>query len=151
MPEIILDYKASLPSNQTGGGPAFALLVTPGIQLADLGIFMVPPVPAENRVELKGTVGIQVLSGTPVVRFRITRLEDGVGPEVEIFNKQFTPEPAPAEAFYTASFHTIDINVAAASGFIVYRLMGEILPAPAGSVNVVGPISLTGIAIGNID
>ncbi|MFT9846334.1 hypothetical protein [Aneurinibacillus sp. REN35] len=53
MPEIILDYKASEPSNQTGG--------------------------------------------------------------------------APAEAFYTVSFSTIDFNAAASSRFIVYQLTGEVL------------------------
>ena len=150
MSEIVLDYKASVPSNQTGGLPAFALPVG-GTELADLGIFIVPPVPATNRIELKGTVGMQALTGTPVVLLRIFRLDNGMGPAVEIFNKRFTPEPAPAEAFYTASFHTIDFNVAAASGFIVYRLTGEILPAPVGTVNVVGPVTFTGLAIGNID
>ncbi|OLS34055.1 hypothetical protein [Bacillus sp. MRMR6] len=150
MPEIILDYKASEPSNQTGGVPAFPLPVG-GIQLADLGIFIVPPVPATNRIELKGTIGIQALTGTPVVIFRIFRQADGVGPEVEIFNKRVTPEPAPAEAFYTVSFSTIDFNVAASSGFIVYRLRGEVLSVPAGTVNVVGPVTFTGLAVGNID
>lgn len=151
MPEIILDYKASQPSNQIGGTSAFALPVTPGVELTDLGIFIVPPVPAVNRIELKGTVGLQALSGTPIVRFWITRQEEGLGQEIEIFNKQFTPEPAPAEAFYTASFHTIDFNATSANGFIVYRLKGEVLPALASTVNVVGPITFTGTAIGNID
>ena len=150
MPENILDYKASEPSNQTGGVPAFALPVG-GIQLADLGIFIVPPVPAINRIELKGTVGLQALTGTPVVFLRIFRQVNGVGPDVEIFNTRFTPEPAPAEAFYTASFQMIDFNVAASSGFIVYKLRGEVLLAPVGTVNVVGPITFTGLAIGNID
>jgi hypothetical protein len=153
MPEIILDYKASQPSNQTGGTPAFPLPVSPalGIQLADLGIFMMPPIPTINRIELKGTVGLQAVSGTPVVEFQLTRQPDGVGPEIEIFNKRFTLEPAPAEGFYTASFHTIDFNADAASGFIVYRLRGRVLDVPVGVVNVVGPITFTGIAVGNID
>jgi hypothetical protein len=150
MPEIILDYKASEPSNQIGGLPAFSLPVG-GIQLADLGIFIVPPVPAANRIELKGTVGLQALTGTPVVFLRIFRQVNGVGPDIEIFNTRFTPEPAPAEAFYTSSFQTIEFNVAASSGFIVYKLRGEVLAAPAGTVNVVGPITFTGLAVGNID
>ncbi|UQD51861.1 exosporium protein C [Bacillus methanolicus] len=150
MPEIILDYKASEPSNQTGVVPAFALPVG-GTQLADLGIFIVPPVPAINRIELKGTVGLQALTGTPVVFLRIFRQVNGMGPDVEIFNARFTPEPSPAEAFYTASFLTIDFNVSAATGFIIYKLRGEILAAPAGTVNVVGPVSFTGLAVGNID
>lgn len=150
MPEIILDYKASEPSNQIGGAPAFALPVG-GVQLADLGIFIVPPVPAINRIELKGTVGLQALTGTPVVFIRIFRQVNGVGPDVEIYNDRFTPEIAPAEAFYTTSFHMIDFNVSAATGFIVYKLRGEVLAAPAGTVNVVGPVSFTGLAVGNID
>ncbi len=151
MAEILLDYKSSVPSNQTNGTPPFPLPVTPGIQLADLGIFITPPVPATNRIELKGTVGLQAVTGAPVVFLRIFRQVNGMGPEVEIFNTRFTPEPAPFEEFYTASFDTIDFNVTAASGFIVYRLTGEVLAAPAGTVNVVGPISFTGLAIGNID
>lgn len=150
MPEIILDYKASEPSNQTGGTPAIPL--TPaGVQLADLGIFFTPPGPATNRIELKGTVGLQALTGTPVVFLRIFRQANGVGPDVEIFNKEFTPEIAPAETFYTISFSTIDFNVAASSGFIVYKLRGEVLAAPVGTANVIGPITFTGLAIGNID
>jgi hypothetical protein len=150
MPEIILDYKASEPSNQTGGAPAIPLPAA-GVQLADLGLFIQPPIPATNRIELKGTVGLQALTGAPVVFFRIFRQANGVGPDVEIFNKRFTPEPAPAESFYTVSFSTIDFNVAAASGFIVYKLRGEVLAAPVGTANVIGPITFTGLALGNID
>lgn len=150
MPEIILDYKASEPSNQTGGGAPIALPVG-GVQLADLGIFIVPPVPISNRIELKGTVGLQALTGNPVVFIRIFRQVNGMGPDVEIYNDRFTPEIAPAETFYTTSFHTIDFNVSAATGFIVYKLRGEVLSAPAGTAQVVGPISFTGLAVGNID
>ncbi|NWQ42661.1 exosporium protein C [Bacillus sp. EB106-08-02-XG196] len=150
MPEIILDYKASRPSNQTGKFPPISLPVG-GTELAGLGLFIVPPVPADNRIELKGTLGLQALSGTPVVFLRIFRQVNGVGPEIEIFNTRFTPEPAPAEAFYTTSFQAIDFNVAGSNGFIVYKLRGEVLASPAGTVNVVGPITFTGLAIGNID
>jgi hypothetical protein len=150
MPPIFLDYKASVPSNQTGGVAAFALPGPPGIQLADLGLFSPPPIPAVNRIELKGTVGLQALTGRPIVVFRLFRLADGIAPGLEIFNKRFTPEPAPAESFYTISLHMIDFNVAASSGFIVYRLTGEIANIAGNIANVVGPVTFTGLAVGNL-
>lgn len=150
MAEVILDYKASEPSSFTNGGAPVPLPLA-GVQLADLGIFIAPPIPVSNRVELKGTVGIQALSGNPVVTFRIFRLTDGIGPGVEIFNKRLTAEPAPAESFYTVSFHMIESDVAAASGFIVYQLFGEVTNAPAGTASAIGPITFTGLAIGGLD
>jgi hypothetical protein len=151
MPEIFLDYKASVPSGQTGGIAPIPLPAAPGVQLADLGIFIVSPVPAQNRIELKGTIGFQVLTGRPIALFRIFRLADGTPPGVEIFNKRLTPEPAPSESFYTVSYQMIDFNVAAATGFIVYRLTGEIINLPGNTANVVGPITFTGLAVGNLD
>jgi hypothetical protein len=151
VPEIFLDYKASVPSNMTGGVPAIALPGAPGVQLADLGIFIPPPVPMPNRVELKGTLGIQALTGTPLAVFRIFRLANGIGPGVQIFNKEQTLEPAPAEAFYTLSFLMIDFNVSASTGFIVYRLTGELSNPIGNTANVVGPVTFTGLAVGNLD
>jgi hypothetical protein len=69
---------------------------------------------------------------------------------VEIFNKRFTPEPAPAESFYTISLHMIDFNVVASSGFIVYRLTGEIANLPGNTANVIGPVTFTGLIVGNL-
>jgi hypothetical protein len=151
MPETFLDYKASVPSSRTGGVPPIALPAPPGTQLADLGISIVPPVPAVNRIELKGTLGLQALTGTPIVIFRIFRQATGAGPQVEIFNKRITPEPAPAESFYTMSFLTIDFNVAASNGFIIYRLTGEVANLPGNTASVVGPVTFTGLAVGNLD
>jgi len=156
MAEIILDYKATVPSNGIGGVIPSGVLpaplgASPGIQLANLGIFIAPPVPQPNRVELKGTVGVQATAGTPIVVFRLFRQPDGAGPLVQIFNKQFTAEPAPAESLYTMSFHTIDFNVNAASGFIVYYLTGEVANAPGSTATVTGPVTFTALAIGNLD
>jgi hypothetical protein len=151
LPEIFLDYKASEPSNSTGGVPAFPLPGSPGVQLADLGIFIAPPVPAVNRIELKGTVGVQAVTGTPIVIFRIFRLPNGIGPGLEIFNKEQTMEPAPAESFYTMSFLMIDFNVVASTGFIQYVLRGEVSNPVGNTANVVGPVTFTGLAVGNID
>lgn len=149
MPEIFLDYKASEPRSVVGAPTA--LPGTPGIQLADLGIFIAPPVTSPNRIELKGTIGLQALTGNPIVVFRIFRLSDGVPPGIQIFNKQQTLEPAPAESFFTISLHMIDFNVPASTGFIVYRLTGEISNFPGNTASVVGPVVFTGLAVGNLD
>lgn len=53
------------------------------------------------------------MSGASIVELRITPTE-----KWNRSNKRFTPEPAPAQAFYTASFYTIDFNAAAASGLL---------------------------------
>lgn len=151
MSVVILDYKASVPDNQTGGVPPIILPGSPGTQLADLGEFIIPPVPALNRIELKGTIGLQALTGTPIVIFRIFRLANGAPPSVEIFNKRLTPEIAPAESFYTVSFSTIDFNVSASTGFIVYQLTGEIANTGANTASVIGPVTFTGLAIGYLD
>jgi len=150
MSNDLLDYKASVPSSTSGGIAPIALPAAPAsIQLADLGIFIVPPVPSSNRIELKGTVGLQALTGNSNVVLRIFRLADGVSPGLEIFNKTLTAESAPAETFYTASFSTIDFNVSASTGFIVYNLTGEVTSAET-SASVIGPIAFTGLAIGNV-
>ncbi|ULO07310.1 exosporium protein C [Paenibacillus sp. 19GGS1-52] len=144
----LLDYKASVPSNAKGGTAPVILPVSPGILLADLGIFIVPPVPAINRVELKGTLGLQGISGNPIVTLRIFRLDNNVAPGIQIFTKVLNVEAAAlTEMFYTASFSTIDFNVPATTGFVVYRLTGEIAAA-GNTANVVGPITFTGLAIG---
>ncbi|MDN8592601.1 hypothetical protein Q0V21_28165 [Paenibacillus sp. 11B] len=145
----LLDYKASVPSNQIGGIADIPLTVSPGVQLADLGIFITPPIPAVNRVELKGTLGLQGISGNPIVTVTITRLPDNIGPGSVIFTKQINIEAqALTEIFYTSSFSTIDFNVTSATGLIVYTLTAQI--AAAGNVaNVVGPITFTGMAIGS--
>lgn len=153
MPETILDYKASVPSSVTGGITPIAITAAPGVQLADLGIFITPPVPASNRIELKGTVGLQALTGTPTVILRIFQLVNGAGPGLQIFNTEQTLEsaaiPLPGEIFYTLSFHMIDFNVSSSTGFIQYVLTAEL--GAGGTANVVGPITFTGLAVDSLD
>ncbi|MDG0812231.1 exosporium protein C [Cohnella rhizosphaerae] len=149
MSNDLLDYKASVPSSVLGGTAPLTIPVAPGLQLANLGIFIVPPVPLSNRVELKGTVGIQATAGNPAITIRVFRVPDNVGSGIQIFSKALNVESgALAERFYTASFSTIDFNVAAATGFIVYNLTIE--ASAAASANVIGPITFTGLAIGNV-
>ena len=84
MSNNLLDYKASVPTSTIGGIAPIVIPVSPGIQLADLGIFIVPPVPPTNRVDLKGTVGLEGIAGNPIVTLKIFRLTDGISPGIEI-------------------------------------------------------------------
>lgn len=143
MAEQILDYKASVP-NSTASSTLITVPLSPSnVQLADLGLFLTPPVPMPNRVRLIATVGIQNLSNTiQQVVFRVFR--DGN----PIFSTQQGLEPPDDEQFYTVSMQALDFNVP--SGFHVYTLTVERLTATAGDV-VVGPITFTCLAIGPID
>ncbi|MDO7905381.1 hypothetical protein Q5741_03020 [Paenibacillus sp. JX-17] len=147
MSKQLLDFKASVPANQFGSITPIPLPITPGVLLADLGIFIVPPVPQPNRVDLKGTIGLNsITAASPTVTIRIFRLNDNTGPGVEIFNKRLTVEgSANTELIYTASFSTIDFNVAPTSGFVVYQLFAE--SSAVGTVTVVGPVTFTGLAV----
>jgi hypothetical protein len=145
----LLDYKASVPANITGG-TSIVLPVNPGIQIADLGMFIGDPLVTNNRIELKGTVGLLGVAGNPNVEFRIYRLPDNVAPGTMIFNKVLTVEStALTEIYYTASFSTIDFNVTTTTGFVVYQLTAQV---ETGGTNatVIGPITFTGMAIGNV-
>lgn len=133
----ILDYKASVPNNSIGG--TIAVPTAPSsVQLADLGLFLVPPAPASNRVELKATVGLFVTSGA-VAQVVLRIFRDG--------NLIFTTQQGldTNEDLYTVTFQAIDFNVA--SGFHVYTLTAELL---AGVAVVDGPVVFSGLALGPI-
>lgn len=143
MAEQVLDFKASVPSNTNGGSPPLLINAAPfpPLVLADLGIFLTPPAPASNRVELVATVGIRAISGVPRILFQITR--DGN----IIFTTAASAEPS-FDNFYTVTFETVDFNVS--SGFHVYTLTAQVVNPPA-TANVVGPVTFSGLAIGPVD
>lgn len=143
MAEQILNYKASEPSNATGGIAAIPIPASPAnTVLADLGIFLAPPAPQPNRVRLIATVSLQTTAiGVDQILFRIFR--DGN----QIFNTQQSVDFVGFENFYTVSMQAIDFNVS--SGFHVYTLTVERLTGT--NTVVVGPITFSGLAIGPID
>lgn len=147
MAEQILDYKASEPSSISGSDSIFVPQSPANFQIADLGLFLTPPVPSPNHVRLIANLGIQNISIGVVqqVVFRIFRDEN------EIFRTQqgldFTGVGGD-EQFYTVSLQALDFNVP--SGFHVYTLTVERLTATVGDV-VIGPITFSGLAIGPID
>lgn len=155
MASVILDYKASVPSNTFGGTPAVNIPQVPTqLQLADLGMFLpqITPSSESNRVFLFADVGISSQLGSlfnNAVIFRIYR--DGA----EIFNTtvglQNTPI-LPAHD-YNITFNTIDEGVP--FGFHVYHLTAQALIANTAPMiftiaQVVGPVTFSGLALGTV-
>jgi hypothetical protein len=151
---VILDYKASVPSNTFGGtAPVTIPQVPTQLQLADLGMFLpqITPSSANNRVYLFADVGIRSQLGSffnNAVLLRIYR--DGV----EVFNitvgLQNTPPASPAHD-YNVTFNTIDEGVP--FGFHVYQLTAQALIAnsavPVFTIaQLVGPVTFSGLALG---
>ncbi|UQD51863.1 exosporium protein C [Bacillus methanolicus] len=156
MTSVVLDYKASVPSNTFGGNPAVNIPQIPTqLQLADLGMFLpeITPSSESNRVFLFADVGISSQLGSffnNAVIFRIYR--DGV----EIFNTtvglQNTPPASPPHD-YNVTFNTIDEGVP--FGFHVYQLTAQALIANTAPMvftiaQVVGPVTFSGLALGTV-
>lgn len=142
MTEQILDFKASEPANGPIAPIPIPVAPVAPVPLADLGIFLSvsPPAPASNRVELVATVGVQALTGTLRIQFRILR--DGS----EIFNTVQGVESA-FESFWTVTFETVDFYVPL--GFHTYTVNAQLITG--GTAQVVGPITFSGLAVGPID
>ncbi|MDO7905383.1 hypothetical protein Q5741_03030 [Paenibacillus sp. JX-17] len=147
----VLDYAASVPDNTSGGAASVTIPQIPTqLQLSDLGIFIPQVTPDMNtgRVVLSADIGLQERGPifNNAVQLHIYR--DGV----EIFNtivgtQTVNAVPAGAQYFYDVSFSTIDQNVPL--GFHVYQLTvsAVISIAAQSTVQVVGPVTLSGLAI----
>ncbi|MFT9846335.1 exosporium protein C [Aneurinibacillus sp. REN35] len=152
MSVIVLDYKASVPSNSFGGTAPVPIPQIPSqLQVADLGLFIpqVSPATTNNRVYLSADVSISAAVGSLFnngVIFRIYR--DGV----EIFNTLEGVQRAPASPTeYNVTFSTVDENVP--SGFHVYKLVVQAIiannaPAVFTIAQVIGPVTFSGLAVG---
>lgn len=92
-----------------------------------------------NRVELIATIGVDGITGTSQVLFRIFR------DNIEIFNTQVGFESTDSEQFYVQTFQAIDQNVGSVTH--EYSLTAENLTSGA-SAEVVGPLSFSALAIG---
>ncbi|SFS94990.1 hypothetical protein [Marininema halotolerans] len=135
----LLNYQASVPQSVEGVASPVDIPTSPArVQIAGLGIFIPPSSKGNNRVQLKATIGIQLIAtvSNAVHTFRIFR--DGG----EIFNTQATLEFFSFERLSIA-FHTIDFNVS--PGFHVYSLTAEEI-GPS-TTQVIGPIVFSGIVI----
>ncbi|EJR54271.1 hypothetical protein IIM_02000 [Bacillus cereus VD107] len=92
-----------------------------------------------NRVELIASVGVEGITGISQILFRIFR------DNTEIFNTQVGIESTDSEQFYAQTFQAIDQDVS--RGTHKYSLTVENLTSAA-SADVVGPLSFSGLAIG---
>ncbi|SFS95004.1 hypothetical protein [Marininema halotolerans] len=137
----ILNYQASVPQSVQGVAPSVNIPNTPArVQLAGLGIFIPTANNGNNRVQLKATIGVQLVPpASSSSLFRIFR--DGG----EIFNTEIFLDKVILDN-NSSSFHTIDFNVSA--GFHVYTLTVEQTSGPPMSTQVIGPIVFSGLVIG---
>lgn len=138
----ILDFQTVEPRNNTNPGDPEPIPHSPNrLTLATL-IVTIPRFIKINTVELIATVGVQGLTGTSQLKFRIFR--DGA----QIFETQTGVESDPtSEVFYTETFQAIDTNLR----FGTHRFELTVENATAGAeAAVVGPISFSALAIRRI-
>ncbi|MFD3450016.1 hypothetical protein ACFDTO_36180 [Microbacteriaceae bacterium 4G12] len=135
----IIDFQATQPTSRVNER-TFEIPHSPTqLNLACIKL-RIPKIDShDNRVELIGTVGVKGITGIAQILFRIFR--DGV----EIFNAQAGIESADSEQFYIETFQAIDKNLRC--GTRVYTLTVENLTNNT-RADVVGPVSFSGLAIG---
>lgn len=135
----IIDYQATQPINKTNE-TTFAIPASPDKAiLATIKLKFSRRDSSNNRVELIATVGVKGITGISQVLFRIFR------DNIEIFNTQVGIESTDSEQFYAQTFQAIDQDVSC--GTHKYSLTVENLTSAA-SADVVGPLSFSGLAIG---
>ncbi|MGE7859453.1 exosporium protein ExsC [Bacillus mobilis] len=135
----IIDYQATQPISKTGE-TTFVIPASPDRAiLANLKLKISKRDARNNRVELIATVGVEGITEISQVLFRIFR------DNVEIFNTQVGIESTDSEQFYAQTFQALDQNVSC--GTHEYSLTVENLTSGA-SANIVGPLSFSGLAIG---
>ncbi|HFJ9270881.1 exosporium protein ExsC [Bacillus cereus] len=135
----IIDYQATQPISKTGE-TTFAIPASPNKAiLANLKLRISSRDSRNNRVELIATIGVEGITETSQVLFRIFR------DNIEIFNAQVGIESTDSEQFYVQTFQAIDQNVS--SGTHEYSLTVKNLTSGA-SAEVVGPLSFSALAIG---
>ncbi|MDR2995828.1 MAG: exosporium protein C [Bacillus cereus] len=135
----IIDYQATQPISKTGE-TTFAIPASPDRAiLAKIKLKISRRDARNNRVELIATVGVEGITEISQVLFRIFR------DNVEIFNTQVGIESTDSEQFYAQTFQAIDQDLNC--GTHVYSLTVENLTSGT-SAEVVGPLSFSGLAIG---
>ncbi|EJQ60840.1 exosporium protein ExsC [Bacillus mycoides] len=135
----IIDYQATQPINKTGE-TTFVIPHSPNKAiLANIKLKISRSDSRNNRVELIATVGVKGITDISQILFRIFR------DNTEIFNTQVGIESTDSEQFYAQTFQAIDKDVSC--GTHEYSLTVENL-TNAASADVVGPLSFSGLAIG---
>ncbi len=153
MANIVLDYKAAVPSNSFGGSPPINIPQIPNqLQIADLGLFLPQLTPSVegNRVLLSANVGISAQLGSlfnNAVIFRIYR--DGE----EIFNTTVDLQNTPVLPAHDYNVTISTIDEAIPFGFHVYQLVVQAAIANSAPgvftiAQVVGPVTFSGLAVG---
>ncbi|SFS95058.1 hypothetical protein [Marininema halotolerans] len=140
----VLDYNASVPrSVQVTGSPLTIPFSPARLQLVGTGIYIPTTSAGANRVQIQGTIGCLYNVGSQS-QLCIRIFRDGG----EIFNAPyvlfFTGTP-----FYTIAVQTIDFN--ASSLFHVYTMTIESTAFNGNTGQVIGPITFSALAIGQID
>ncbi|NHM33417.1 exosporium protein C [Neobacillus terrae] len=136
----IIDYQATEPIRKVNNNNQVAIPHSPKrIVLASIRITVPRRNANKNSVELIATVGVQGVSGTSQVLFKIFR--DGK----EIFRAQEGVESDPtSEVNYIVTIQAIDMNVG--QGTHLYQVTAENITKGTEAA-VVGPISFSGLAV----
>jgi hypothetical protein len=144
MPTII-DYKASVPSNEVNaggvlpGGETLPVVLTAAnspLVFVDLGMFLSTGAP--NRVEVKASIGVLSTGAPATIELEVYR------DQMPYFAQLIGIEPI--EGYYAPSILAIDFDVPA--GFHRYRLEASLVNASvASTVTIIGPIECSGLAI----
>jgi hypothetical protein len=144
MPTII-DYKASVPSNEANAGgvlpggevlPVFLTEANSPLVFVDLGMFLTTGAP--NRVEVKASIGILSIGAPATIELDVYR--DQIPYLTQLIGLE------PTEGYYVPSILAIDFDVPA--GFHRYRLEVSLVNAAVGTnVVIIGPIECSGLAI----
>ncbi|WNS44404.1 hypothetical protein [Paenibacillus sp. MMS20-IR301] len=140
MVKTLLDYNASVVTPITNGVSIPVPISPAGVQIAGTSVFIDPAVPAHfpNKVELKATIGVNVLLDTPNVLVRIWRAG------FEIFYARVEYEDL-FNDHGIISLHMVDIN--APAGVQNYQLIVENQDTNS-AATVVGPVIFSAMAIG---
>jgi hypothetical protein len=133
---IVLDYKATQPRSRfNSSNPIIIPFSTKRLRLATIQLSLPQ---SATRVELITSVGVRGITGIAQILFKVFR--DGK----QIFNTVQGIESTGSEQNYIVTFQAIDSNVT--KGSHTYNVTAE-NTTKGTRVNLVGPISFSGIAI----
>lgn len=140
MVKTLLDYNAHVVTPITNGVSIPVPISPAGVQIAGVGVYIDPAVPAHfpNKVELKATIGVDIPLDFPNILVRIWR----AGTEIFYARAEY------AEVIVDdgiISLHMVDVNVPA--GVQNYQLIVE-NQDPNSTAVVVGPVIFSAMAIG---
>ncbi|ACK90060.1 hypothetical protein BAHan_3087 [Bacillus anthracis] len=137
----IIDYQGIQPINKTDA-TTFTIPNSPNKAiLVNIELKIPLKYSRNNRIELITTIGFKSVTNRSQLFVRIFRND------IDIFNTQVSIGSTDYKQYSVETFQTIDKNVS--SGIHEYTLTVENLTSDA-SADVIGPLSFSGLAIGQV-